>query len=308
MLMLASALVVAAQQPASSRLDCNLEARWPPERMVEFGPILEAYESGRITGPVVALVQRAMAAALGEDLAQADGWFGPGSALLTQRYQRQEGLTVDGIVGPQVYRRLAEQMKPLPKRGPLNRWRLNGKVFRYDPRVGQWGAWRLPEYDDDGDRSCPRDNGVPVNPTIIEPLPRPAGSLVCPVAGAKSYDFTNDWGAPRSGGRTHKGNDIYAARGTAVVAPESGRVEFSSNNLGGRVFRLYADSGAYYYGAHLDAVVGVDRRVSAGETVATVGNTGNAITTPPHLHLEMRPGGQDAERINPYFVLLAICQ
>ena len=47
--------------------------------------------------------------------------------------------------------------------------------------------------------------------------------------------FINDWGFARSGGRTHKGTDIFAARGTKVYASDSGRVSLRSNELGGIV-------------------------------------------------------------------------
>ena len=62
----------------------------------------------------------------------------------------------------------------------------------------------------------------------------PPGTIpefICPVAG--SVHFTNDWGNPRSGGRTHKGTDMFAARGVPVVAVTDGTLRFSSDGLGG---------------------------------------------------------------------------
>ena len=47
------------------------------------------------------------------------------------------------------------------------------------------------------------------------------GGFVCPVPGAT---FFNDWGFPRSGGRSHAGTDLFAARGTPVRAPVGGQV------------------------------------------------------------------------------------
>lgn len=64
---------------------------------------------------------------------------------------------------------------------------------------------------------------------------------ICPVAGPVS--FIDSWGAPRSGGRSHKGVDMFANRSTPVVAPVSGTVEHRSNRIGGLSFHLWGDDG-----------------------------------------------------------------
>ncbi len=123
--------------------------------------------------------------------------------------------------------------------------------------------------------------------------------VVCPVEGGAS--FINDWGFPRSGGRTHKGTDMFAPRGTPVVATDDGSVTLKTNTLGGTVILLRADHGVTYYYAHLDGYasgMSSGRRVSAGQRIGYVGNTGNALGTSPHLHFEMWPGGGSA--VNPY--------
>jgi murein DD-endopeptidase MepM/ murein hydrolase activator NlpD len=129
--------------------------------------------------------------------------------------------------------------------------------------------------------------------------------FVCPAPGST---FINDWGYPRSGGRTHKGTDMFAPRGSKVVAVADGTVRFRSNNLGGLVAFVYADHGVYYYYAHLDGYadgVSSGQRVTRGQTVGFVGNTGNAIGTRPHLHFEIHPGGGAA--VNPYPTLARHC-
>lgn len=119
---------------------------------------------------------------------------------------------------------------------------------------------------------------------------------ICPVQGPRTY--TNDWGAPRPGGRAHMGNDILAPLGTPIVAPVSGRYEPAFDRDGGLTMKLWGDDGNYYWGDHLSGHEGGARRVSAGEVIGYVGNTGDARGGPTHLHLEIHPGGGGA--VNPY--------
>jgi murein DD-endopeptidase MepM/ murein hydrolase activator NlpD len=134
--------------------------------------------------------------------------------------------------------------------------------------------------------------------------PPAAGGMVCPVAGAVS--FTDTYGSPRSGGRSHKGVDMFAARGTPTVAVLSGSVFFQSDPLGGLAAYLQASDGNTYYYAHLNDYVGGARSVSGGEVIGHVGTTGT-VDAPPHLHFERRLGGANGERVNPYPTVRPIC-
>ena len=133
----------------------------------------------------------------------------------------------------------------------------------------------------------------------------PVRGFVCPVAG--NVSFINDWGFPRSGGRRHQGNDMFAARGTPVVAVGNGTVSLKSNSLGGISAYLRTSSAMYYY-AHLDgyaAGVSSGQTLSAGDAIGYVGNTGNARGSSPHLHFQIHPGG--GKPVNPYPTISAAC-
>ncbi len=112
-------------------------------------------------------------------------------------------------------------------------------------------------------------------------------SMKFPVAGGDLNDVGGVYGDPRDGvGRIHKGVDIFAGRGTPVLAAAEGRVMQAgrSNGLGGITIWLRADGKAIYY-AHLDSASAAEgQQVQQGDTLGFIGNSGNARTTPTHLH------------------------
>ncbi|RYZ23189.1 MAG: M23 family metallopeptidase [Chitinophagaceae bacterium] len=112
-----------------------------------------------------------------------------------------------------------------------------------------------------------------------------APSLTFPVNGGKAGSF---WGADRDGGaRRHEGIDIFAAKRTPAIAAADGTVtSVAEGGLGGKYVFLRPNGKSYnLYYAHLDEqLVQAGQQVRAGETIGLVGNTGNARTTPPHLH------------------------
>lgn len=123
-----------------------------------------------------------------------------------------------------------------------------------------------------------------------------------------SATWSDTWGAPRSGGRTHKGQDLFAADGTVVRAANAGTVDpsryGSDGGLGGIRLWINGDQWDTYY-AHLSAVLVLPgQRVSAGTPIGRVGRTGNAASTPPHLHFEVHPAG-GAGPVNPAPLLQA---
>lgn len=126
-----------------------------------------------------------------------------------------------------------------------------------------------------------------------------------PVVGVKARDLDDSWHAPRDGGsRLHTGIDIFAPKGTAVVAVEDGIVSYIGDQpKGGHCLWLTTESGTSFYYAHLDRwAPGLyeGMEVQSGDLLGFVGNTGNAIHTPSHLHFAIN---ENDEMVNPYPVL-----
>ena len=133
-------------------------------------------------------------------------------------------------------------------------------------------------------------------------LHRLARLTVCPVQGP--HAFYDTFGAPRTGGRRHQGNDLFAPQWTPVVAAQSGMVVRYPNGLGGRALHVFS-RGSYTYYAHLSRYVGGKRWVRAGTIIGYVGHSGDARVTPYHLHFEYHPGRGAA--VDPFPLLQRVC-
>lgn len=128
--------------------------------------------------------------------------------------------------------------------------------------------------------------------------------LAFPVAGHGMRSVQSVFGDDREAGRrTHDGLDIFARRGTPVLAVSPGVINrVSVTNLGGKVVWLrdpVRNANIYY--AHLDSqLVASGDRVQIGDTLGFVGNTGNARTTPPHLHFGIYRRGEGPIDPSPF--------
>ena len=117
-------------------------------------------------------------------------------------------------------------------------------------------------------------------------------------------NISNSWGDSRSSGRGHEGVDMFAVRGTPIFSATEGYVlKVGTNALGGNIVFVYGKGGVRYYYAHLDRIargIEIGTRVTTDSVWGFVGNTGNAETTPPHLHFGMYQNGAQ----NPYDLLV----
>lgn len=129
-------------------------------------------------------------------------------------------------------------------------------------------------------------------------------SLEFPVAGKDKRAIQSFFGDPRDGGRReHHGVDIFAKRHTPIIAPVEADVRWvGTRGLGGKVVWLYdRKSGNNLYFAHLEnQLVSRYQNVYPGDTIGTVGNTGNARYTPPHLHFGIYRNGP----VDPYHFIV----
>jgi murein DD-endopeptidase MepM/ murein hydrolase activator NlpD len=132
-------------------------------------------------------------------------------------------------------------------------------------------------------------SGGSVGQIVVNPG---GGPFTCPVFGAT---YSDDFGGPTG----HPGIDMFVPIGTPVYAVKAGSVFYMANDgAGGNEAYVNAIDGNTYYYAHLSAFVGSARSVAQGELIGNSGMTGNA--TAPHVHFEIRIGGPNGGRIDPY--------
>lgn len=112
--------------------------------------------------------------------------------------------------------------------------------------------------------------------------------MIIPVSGAttKSWAVDSFWAYPWGTSITHKGIDIFAERGTAVISSTYGMVVYTyEGGKGGKSVMILGPKWRFHYYAHLDSHDAFAfQPVKPGTVLGTVGDTGNAKGKPPHLH------------------------
>jgi len=127
--------------------------------------------------------------------------------------------------------------------------------------------------------------------TVTPPLGQ--RRYIFPVVGPS--DYIDTYGAFRSDvpGNWHHGDDIFAPLGAPVVAVAGGTINrVGWEKLGGWRLWVRDSVGDEFYYAHLSGYAPHDlhsNRVTAGQVIGFIGNTGDAFTTSPHLHFEIHP-------------------
>jgi len=144
------------------------------------------------------------------------------------------------------------------------------------------------------------------------PLISPAG-LIIPVAGVRADQLRDTFSEARSEGRVHDAIDIPAPPGTPVLAAANGKIIklFQSERGGTTIYQLSSDEKFIYYYAHLDRYaegLSEGQTVTQGETIAYVGDTGNAGAGNYHLHFSIAIASHpkkywEGVNINPYPLL-----
>ncbi|OGE84838.1 MAG: hypothetical protein A3J48_03435 [Candidatus Doudnabacteria bacterium RIFCSPHIGHO2_02_FULL_46_11] len=130
----------------------------------------------------------------------------------------------------------------------------------------------------------------------------PDTQVLVPVYGLPVSGITDTWEAPRGEGeRVHQGQDIFAESGTPIFSGTYGYVhEIGVGKIAGNYVYVLGAGGRRYYYAHLERFANnlhVGQEVDTDTVTGFVGNTGNAINTPPHLHFEINL--PDTTPINP---------
>lgn len=136
--------------------------------------------------------------------------------------------------------------------------------------------------------------------------------VVFPIDGPYDLPLIDSWGYPRAPGTPdehwHEGIDIFAPKGTPLVASERGvATRVGIAELGGLRVWVQGESGTKWYYAHMSAIaegLEVGDVVEVGDLLGYIGNSGNAVGTPDHVHMQIHPGG--GRPANPYPILKVV--
>lgn len=119
-------------------------------------------------------------------------------------------------------------------------------------------------------------------------LSQPDTALLMPIRSLRVRQIADTWHAPRDHRRKHEGQDIFAPKGTPIYSATNGIVlRIGQAGIGGNAVSVLGAGGRVYYYAHMSRFaenVRIGQAVTPDTVLGYVGNTGNARTTPSHLH------------------------
>ena len=134
-------------------------------------------------------------------------------------------------------------------------------------------------------------------------------NMIQPVVGAttKDWDINSFWAYPWGSSVTHKGIDIFAEKGTPIVSSTHGIVVYThEGGKGGKSVMVLGPKWRFHYYAHMDEIETFPLKpLRRGTVIGTVGDTGNAVGKPPHLHYAITspfpyPKRYDKEAVHGY--------
>lgn len=194
------------------------------------------------------------------------GWYGPLTLEAVKQYQESRGLPAKGYVGALTWRAILTKAKPVATESSSGSTRSTGSSR---------GVVRAPV----------------------------TAGKVCPAPGAA---FGSGWGAQRAG-HLHQGVDLVAGRGTPILAVESGYIMRAGVQSNGAIRIVQqGGSGAKYFYGHMDSItVSGGSRVSRGQVIGYMGDTGSRGSV--HLHFEYWPSGRESAAVDPYPLLRSLC-
>ena len=234
-------------------------------------PLLEGHR-----GPSVTKLQNQLRQ-LGYSIS-IDGIFGPQTKEIVRSFQQSRGLIPDGVVGPETTRELNHlSLHPSPINSNQPSESTRGHELEVFPISG--GQFNI---------------GYDSNWSNFNSATAHHNS---------DYSLTATNASHPNG---HLGVDIFGPRGAEVVSPVTGIAVSVRRNtsIGGNSVTIRRGN-HYYYHAHLDSIPNSLRAgspISAGTAIGTLGNTGSAQGTEPHLHFSIYQGanGYNSGTINPY--------
>lgn len=195
------------------------------------------------------------------------GFYGPLTLAAVTKYQESRGLPAKGYVGPLTWRAILTNAKPVA-----------------------------------AEASSSGSSRSTTSSRSVVRAPVTAGK-VCPAPGAA---FGSGWGAQRAG-HLHQGVDLVARRGAPILAVESGYIVRAGVQSNGAIRIVQqGGSGAKYFYGHMDRItVGAGSRVSRGQVIGYMGDTGSPGAV--HLHFEYWPSGRESAAVDPYPLLKSLC-